>query len=300
MKTPGNTDAAVARTQTPSVALPASTGAPPPPRSRWVYRHRWPVRLMHWINVICLAVLLGSGLQILNAHPSLSWGQTNDAGTAWLTIGAVPGADGKPAGVTRLFGHTFNTDGVLGASDINGRHIQRGFPSWATIPGPNWLSLGRRWHFFFAWVFVINGACYVLWSVFSRHLARNLTPDANDWRGFGRSVIDHIRFRHPQGEEALRYNVLQKLAYLAVVFGLGGGIVLMGILMSPRMNALVPWLVDLVGGRQSARSIHFLIACGFVAFIAVHLFEVLVNGVVNQVGSMLTGYYRVREKKPND
>lgn len=250
---------------------------------------------MHWINALCLFVLLGSGLQIFNAHPSLSWGETSKEDTAWLALSGPPDAAGRPLGTTRLFGHTFVTDGVLGASDVAGQHTRRGFPSWATVPGPNWLSLGRRWHFFFAWVFVINGACYVLWSVLSRHLSRDLVPDKPDWQGFGRSVIDHLRFRHPEGQAALRYNVLQKLAYLLVVFVLGGGIVLMGIAMSPRMDAALPWLVEIVGGRQSARSIHFLIACAFVAFIAVHLFEVIVSGVINQVGSMVTGYYRIKE-----
>jgi thiosulfate reductase cytochrome b subunit len=250
---------------------------------------------MHWVNALCLFILLGSGLQIFNAHPSLSWGETSKEDTAWLALSAQPDATGRQVGTTRLFGHSFATDGVLGASDVAGQHIRRGFPSWATIPGPNWLSFGRRWHFFFAWVFVINGICYVAWSILSRHLSRDLTPDKADWRGFGRSVIDHLRFRHPEGEAALRYNVLQKLAYLLVIFLLGVGIVLMGVAMSPRMDAALPWLVDIVGGRQSARSIHFLIACAFVAFIAVHLFEVIVSGVVNQVGSMITGYYRVKE-----
>jgi thiosulfate reductase cytochrome b subunit len=255
---------------------------------------------MHWVNVFCLTTLLGSGLQIFNAHPSLSWGQTTDDSTAWLALGAHAGTDGVPRGMTRLWGHTFPTDGVLGASDVDGRHVSRGFPAWATVPGPAWLAMGRRWHFFSAWLFVINGVCYLAWSIGSRHLQRDLAPDRQDWRGFGRSILDHLRFRHPQGEEALRYNVLQKLAYLVVIFILGGGIVWMGLAMSPRMDAAFPWLVDLVGGRQSARSIHFLIACSFFAFILVHLFEVLINGVVNQVRSMLTGYYRVREVPPHE
>ena len=94
----------------------------------------------------------------------------------------------------------------------------RGFPWWATIPDNQWLSMARAWHFFFAWVLLINGVVYVFYSGASRHLARDLAPDRSDWRTFGQSIRDHLRFRHPRGEAAKRYNVLQKLAYLIVIF----------------------------------------------------------------------------------
>ncbi|HEY4144832.1 cytochrome b/b6 domain-containing protein [Pinirhizobacter sp.] len=263
--------------------------------TRLVYRHRWPLRVMHWINVLCLTILLMSGLQIFNAHPSLSLGQANNDNTAWLAMGARTDAQGVPHGVTRIFGHMIDTDGLLGTSTVNGRQTVRGFPAWATLPGPQWLSMGRRWHFFFAWLFVINGLAYVGWSLATRHLQRDLAPTGDDWRGFGRSILDHLKFRHPKGQAALRYNILQKLAYLGVVFVLGGGIVLMGLAMSPRMDAVLGWMVDLVGGRQSARSWHFLIACGFVVFVLIHVFEVIVTGVFNQLRGMITGWFRIDE-----
>ncbi|HEV7775395.1 MAG TPA: cytochrome b/b6 domain-containing protein [Luteibacter sp.] len=267
-----------------------------------VRRHRWPVRLMHWINVLCLTLLLMSGLQIFNAHPSLSWGKASDDRTAWLSLGAQRTATGQLTGVTRLAGHEFDTTGVLGVSKVAGVPRVRGFPAWATVPGPGWLAMGRRWHFFFAWLFVINGLCYVGYSLFSRHLSRDLVPTRRDWRGIGHSILDHLRLRHPEGEEALRYNVLQRIAYLVAIFVFGGGIVLMGLAMSPRMDAVLGWMVDAVGGRQSARSIHFLIACGFVAFVLVHVFEVLITGPVNQLRGMITGRYRitVRKQEPSD
>ena len=268
--------------------LPAHT-------TRLVYRHRWPLRVMHWINVLCLTVLLMSGLQIFNAHPYLSLGHASNDNTAWLAMGARTDGNGVPRGVTRIFGHMIDTDGVLGASAVNGQRSVRAFPAWATLPGPQWLAMGRRWHFFFAWLFVINGLAYVGWSIATRHLQRDLTPTRNDWRGLGRSILDHLKFRHPKGEAALRYNILQKLAYLGVVFVLGGGIVLMGLAMSPRMDAVLGWMVDLVGGRQSARSWHFVIACGFVVFVAIHVFEVIVTGVFNQLRGMITGWYRIDE-----
>jgi len=257
-----------------------------------IYRHRWPVRVMHWVNVICLALLLGSGLQIFNAHPSLSWGETNTPQSTWLELTAIRAADGRPHGRTILLGHSIPTNGVLGASTSEGQHVQRGFPSWSTLPGPRSLAMGRRWHFFFGWLFVLNGAAYIFWSAGSKHLTRDLVPNRNDWRNLGQSIRDHLRLRHTE-EAGARYNVLQRLAYLGVILA-ACAIVTMGLTLSPRLDAAFPWLVDLVGGRQSARSFHFLLACGLVAFVAVHLFEVLISGVINQLRSMITGYVRVR------
>nr|WP_063573370.1 cytochrome b/b6 domain-containing protein [Luteibacter rhizovicinus] len=262
-----------------------------------VYRHRWPVRVMHWINAICLLALLGSGLQIFNAHPSLSWGNRSDPGKELLALRSGQDAAGNVRGMTVIGGHAFDTTGVLGASKVNGEWTSRGFPTWATIPGPGWLAMGRRWHFFFAWLFVLNGLAYVGWSLASRHLSRDLVPDRRDWRGIGRSIVDHLRFRHPQGEEALRYNILQRLAYLVAIFVFGGGIVLMGLLMSPRMDAVLGGLVEAVGGRQSARTIHFFIAMGFIAFVVVHVIEVLISGPLNQLRGMITGWYRIRSDR---
>jgi thiosulfate reductase cytochrome b subunit len=212
---------------------------------------------MHWINVLTLTAMLGSGLQIFNAHPMLNWGrQSYD--------GAAPLLD---------FG--------------------RGFPSWATLPSQQWLAMGRRWHLFFAWVLVANGLCYVVYSIRSRHLARDLAPDGGQLRGIGRSILDHLRLRHPAGVEALRYNVLQKIAYLFVIFVLLPFIVVSGLGMSPRMDTFITGWVDLLGGRQSARTLHFLAAAFLVAFVLVHVFEVVVTGLWNNLRSMITGRYQI-------
>jgi thiosulfate reductase cytochrome b subunit len=262
--------------------------------SRLVYRHSLAIRLMHWINVIALSLMFFSGLQIFNAHPSLYWGNRSDKGKEILTLGAHWDASRNLVGTTRIGQHQFTTTGVLGVSKgSDGTPVVRGFPSWLTVPGPGWLAMGRRWHFFFAWVFVLNGLCYVGYSLVRRHLQRDLWPTRGDWRGIGRSILDHLRFKHPHGEEALRYNILQRLAYLIVIFVFGAGIVLMGLAMSPRMDAVLSPLVEAVGGRQSARTIHFIIAWGFVAFVLIHVFEVLISGVFNQLRGMITGYYKV-------
>jgi thiosulfate reductase cytochrome b subunit len=197
-------------------------------------------------------------------------------------------------GVTKIGSHPFDTTGVLGVSaGEDGKPRRIGFPSWATLPGPRSLAMGRQWHFTFAWIFAINGSLYLLWTFLSRHFSRDLAPTGQDWRGIGRSIIDHAKFKHPHGEEATRYNILQKLAYLTVILVFGPGIVLMGLAMSPHMDTVLGWLVDLVGGRQSARTIHFIIAFGFIGFVLIHVFEVLISGVWNQLRSMITGRYQV-------
>ena len=259
------------------------------------YRHSLPVRVMHWINVIALTILFLSGLNIFSSHPALYWGKSSYTGTGPIfQIMAVEAAEDEVVGVTRIFGHAFDTTEVLGAAtDAEGDVVPRTFPGWLTLPSERWLSMARRWHFFFAWVFVINGLAYLGYSIATRHLGRDLAPSASDWRSIGRSIIDHLRFRHPTGEAAKRYNVLQKLAYLAVIFILLPLVVLMGFAMSPWLDTLIPGWVDFFGGRQSARTIHFIVAWLLVAFVLVHVFEVIISGFWNHLRSMVTGRYRV-------
>ena len=259
------------------------------------YRHTLPVRVMHWVNVLAFSVLLMSGLQIFNAHPALNWGQSSYNGREpVLEMKAMQMSDGRLVGVTSVFGQSFITTGLFGVSPgMNGEPAARGFPSWITVPGPQWLSMARRWHFFFAWLFVINGLTYVLYSVRSRHLARDLLPTAQDRRSIWQSIRDHVRFRHPTGEAAKRYNVLQKIAYLTVIFVLLPMVIIMGWGLSPRLNTVFPGWVSLVGGRQSARTLHFVAAFLLVAFVLVHVFETIISGVWNNVRSMITGNYRV-------
>jgi thiosulfate reductase cytochrome b subunit len=260
------------------------------------YRHTLPVRIMHWINVIALSVLLMSGLNIFSAHPALYWGKSSYSGRPPVfQIGAGEDDAGNAIGVTSILGHDFVTTGVLGAgSDAQGELVERTFPSWLTVPGNRWLAMARRWHFFFAWVFVINGLAYVAYSVASRHLARDLVPDRSDWRSVGRSLVEHLKFRHPTGEAAKRYNPLQKLAYLCVLFVLLPLAVLMGLAMSPWLDTLLHGWVDVFGGRQAARTIHFIVAWLIVAFVLIHVFEVVVSGFWNHLRSMITGRYRVK------
>ena len=260
-----------------------------------VYRHSLATRLTHWINVICLSFLLFSGLQIFNAHPALYWGQygANDD-HPFIVIGSIQEGE-TLRGVTQIGSLSIPTTGVLGASTLDGEVTARAFPWWLTLPSYQDLASGRRWHFFFAWFFVLNGLIYLLFGLFNGHFRRDLLPDANQLkpRHLVHEIIDHARLRFARGEEAKRYNALQKLAYLAVAFVLLPLMILTGLTMSPAMDAGFPILLDIFGGRQSARTIHFLTASGLVAFVVVHLAMVLLSGVWNNLRSMVTGYYAI-------
>ena len=131
----------------PEEVMSSSPTAAPPARTlrRVIYRHTLPLRIMHWINAICLLILLGSGLQIFNAHPALYWGQRSTFDRPWLSLGATQSHDGKLHGVTQLGSHRFDSTGWFGVSKVNGQATVRGFPAWATIPGRNgcpWAAHG--------------------------------------------------------------------------------------------------------------------------------------------------------------
>ena len=255
----------------------------------WVYRHRLPVRISHWLNVPYLFILIMSGLQIFNAHPALYWGDRSDRDRPLLSIQAVKSDTGEIRGSTTVLGHSFDTTGLLGYS--NG--MRQGFPAWATIPSPRWLAMGRQWHLFFAWVFVINGVIFAAYSVVSRHFKNDLLPTGQDLKQIPQAVKDHLALRHPKGETAKRYNVLQKLAYVGVIFGLAPLIVLTGLTMSPTIDTAFPWLLSLFGGRQAARTMHFIACFSFVGFIVVHVSQVILTGFFNNIRSMVTGWFTV-------
>jgi thiosulfate reductase cytochrome b subunit len=266
------------------------------------YRHTVPVRVMHWVNVVCLAILLMSGLNIFEAHPALYWGDSSYRGVPPLAeIRGRENAAGEVSGVTRILGHDFDTTGFLGASkNADGELTPRTFPSWLTIPDSRWLAMARRWHFFFAWLFLLNGLAFVAYSLTSGHVRHDLIPTGKDMRSIGRSILDHMRLRHESGEATRRYNVLQKLAYLGIIFFLLPLMILMGLGMSPALDALYPGWIDIFFGRQSVRTIHFIVAWTIVLFAFVHVFEVVVSGFWNNARSMVTGYYRIGPEEDHE
>jgi thiosulfate reductase cytochrome b subunit len=288
------------QTATPPPRLPqgvrTALGLTPSGPHYFFYRHKTLVRAAHWINAVCLAVLLMSGLNIFNAHPALYWGNGSNFEHPALMLGALASNAGDVVqGVTMVGNHPFNTTGVLGASKVDGQLTSRGFPSWATLPGPNWLAMARQWHFAFAWLLVFNALVFVIYGLWSRHFARDLAPTSADLAHLPREIADHARLRFPHGEEARRYNALQKLAYCFVIFVLGPLIVLTGLTMSPTMDAAFPVLPWLFGGRQTARTIHFICAFCFFGFFLVHIAMVMLSGTWNNLRSMITGWYAIRD-----
>jgi thiosulfate reductase cytochrome b subunit len=269
-------------------------GADGRPTTVMVKRHSGLVRLTHWLNVLALAVLLMSGLQIFNAHPALYWGAKSTFAAPWLSM-TMAERGGAPIGVTTVGDRFYETTGLLGYSGAEGRREPRGFPAWATIPSYRDLAAGRRWHFFFAWLFVINGALYLGAGLAGGHLRRDLLPTRDQLkpRHIWRDIADHARLRFPKGETARTYNVLQKLTYLAMIAAVLPLMLLSGLTMSPGFNAAAPWLLDLFGGRQSARSIHFICAGLIVLFVLVHVGLVILSGFRNNMRAMITGRYAI-------
>jgi thiosulfate reductase cytochrome b subunit len=263
--------------------------------SEAIYRHTIATRVLHWVNALCVFLVLMSGLQIFNAHPRLYWGKYGaNADRAVLDITQGDSSDGQALGVVRIGNHELPTTGFLGVSrDRVGNPVGRAFPSWLTIPSYQDLATGRRWHFFFAWLLVFNSGLYFSISFFRRHIKRDLLPTREQLAPTQilSEFWNHLKLRFPKGEAARHYNSLQKLAYLAILFLLAPMILATGLTMSPGIDAGYPWLVTLFGGRQSARTLHFICAMAVVLFIVIHLAMVVLAGPVNEIRSMITGRY---------
>src|ERR1700749_4807995 len=257
------------------------------------FRHPLLIRVTHWLNAEILFGMLLSGLQIFNAHPALYWGKSADFDHPILSMMAYGHDDTVTQGITQIGPWKFDTTGVLGASKADGQLVARGFPDWATIPGPQWLALGRLWHFLFAWLFVTNGAIFVAYALRTRHAQKELIPNSQDFKNLPHEIVNHAKLNFPKGEEARHYNGIQKMAYGAVIFIIAPLIILTGLTMSPTMDAAIPELLWVFGGRQTARTIHFLCAFSFLAFFIIHIVMVVLSGTWNNIRSMITGRYTI-------
>lgn len=255
------------------------------PKGPLVYRQRALTRITHWVWAVSLFFLMLTGLQIFNAFPSLHIGAEAgfDYDNAVLRIGARD-LDGALQGVTQIFGAEFDTTGFLGVSNGDAR----AFPAALTIPSNTSLATGRTIHFFFAWVLVGTLALWLVASALNGHL-RQLIPTWADLRALPQDLMDHARLRFHHGAS---YNVLQKLAYASVLFVALPLMILTGLSMSPGFNAAAPWLLDVFGGRQTARTIHFLTMVALIGFFVVHMAMILLAGPLNEMRSILTGWYR--------
>lgn len=255
----------------------------------FVYRHNHVTRLTHWINAIALAILFMSGLQIFNAFPHLHWGDKAEPEEAFFSISAT-NEDGEVRGYTELFGYRIDTTGVLGLQYTDAGPFPRAFPSWITIPGYFWLAGGRRWHFFFAWLFALNGILYCIYNLLNGHMRKFLFAP-RDAAKVPAMILYYLRLRRESPQQG-EYNPLQKLAYTGVFVILTPLVLLSGLAMSPQLNVAFNWLPAMFGGRQAARSVHFILSFGFVAFTFGHVFMVLATGVVNNMRSMVTGWHK--------
>ena len=261
-----------------------------------IYRQSWWTRLTHWIWAVCLFFLLLTGLQIFNAFPSLHIGQESgfDYDNAILEIGARRAADDSLTGYTRLLGYEVDTTGIFGVSGPDA--AVQAIPAALTIPSNRNLATGRVIHFFFAWVLVGSLAIWAVASTLNGHL-RSLIPTLTDLRGLPRDVADHARLRFHHRRD---YSVLQKLAYASVMFVALPLMVLTGLAMSPGFNATAPWLLDVFGGRQTARTVHFLMMVGLAGFFVVHMVMILAAGPINELRSIITGWYRLDPAQEGD
>lgn len=238
---------------------PAESPAAAPRATNVVYRHRLATRLWHWINAITIFIMIGSGIGILNAHPRLYWGQYGaNFDHAWLDL--------RPYG------------------DI----LRSG---WLTIPAGYNLAISRRWHLLFALVLGFGLLVFMIASLINRHFQRDLRVRAREIgpRHLWADLLAHLRLDFHNPEDPAAYNTLQKLAYVVAIFILIPLMIFTGLAMSPGMDAAWPWLIELFGGRQSARSIHFIAASGIVLFVIVHLTLVILAGPIGEVWSMITG-----------
>ncbi|MES1199623.1 MAG: cytochrome b/b6 domain-containing protein [Pseudomonadota bacterium] len=272
---------------------------PPAPKPEVIYRHKLATRITHWINLLCITFLLMSGFTILNAHPRLYWGQYGaNHDTALFAIDSVQ-RGGQWRGYTHIGPLTLETTGLLGASEMDGHIVPRGLPAWLTLPSYRDLATGRRWHFFLAWLFVLNGLTYLAFGFLNGHFKRDIAPNKDELKPkhLWADIVAHAKLHVPRGEESKRYNTLQKIAYIGIIFVILPVMILTGLSMSPGFDAFAPALPQLFGGRQSARTIHFITANLIVLFVFVHLFEVFLVGAWNEIRSMVTGYYEVKPEK---
>ncbi len=276
-------DTSSARAADPGSELSAKPG-------QLIYRQSGWTRLTHWVWAISLFFLLLTGLQIFNAHPTLYLGDQSGFGfdNEVLAMRGENTPEG-PVGYVRIFGVRFDTTGVFGVSGSAERPVGRGFPAWATIPSGQDLATGRVVHFFFAWILSGTLLVWLAASFFNGHLKRDLAPRAADLRQLPKDIVEHakLRFHHRRN-----YNTLQKFTYGAVLFILLPLMILTGLAMSPTMNAALPFLADLLGGRQTARTIHFLVMLLLVAFFVIHILMIVAAGPINELRSIITGWYR--------
>jgi thiosulfate reductase cytochrome b subunit len=223
-------------------------------------RHSAFVRVTHWITVISFFALLISGSEIVISHPRFYWGETGNVLTPPLFKIPIPASR---ATVPTGYGYV--------------------------LPDQNGWS--RYLHFQAAWLVVLTGLFYVVAGLLTSHFRNNLVPVPADrsWRAFQKVIAKHSRLARPDKGEALSYNVLQRTTYLIVIFILLPLVIWTGLAMSPSFNSAIPAAVNILGGRQSARTLHFFVSTALVLFLVVHVAMVVRAGFTSRIRGMITG-----------
>ena len=254
-----------------------------------VYRHGVIARTGHWVWSLAILVLVMSGLQIFNAAPYLDASDKSNPARRILAFDAQD-RGGTPAGYAIVFGHAIPTTHLFGYTDDGmGSESARAFPGWATLPGPQDLADGRRWHLFFAWALFLAWLAYLI-SAAIRGTLRDLVMRRDDFRKLWPMQLYYLRLRRappPHGT----YNPLQKLTYNVVLFVMFPLLIVTGLTLSPAVDAALPWLTAIFGGRQFARTWHFVLMVLLLGYFATHLILVLTTGFWNNMRSMITGWF---------
>jgi thiosulfate reductase cytochrome b subunit len=259
-----------------------------------VYRHSIVARTTHWLWTLAMLVLVMSGLQIFNAAPYLDASDKSDPARRVLAFNAVKSAGGAPVGTVTVFGHTFVTTHVFGYTDDGqGGEEERAFPGALTLPATQDLADGRTWHLFFAWVLALSLIAYIIVGAVRKDL-RELILRPSDLPKLWPMQLYYFHLRKeppPHGT----YNPLQKAAYTVVLFGFIPLIIITGLALSPGIDAISGPLVWLLGGRQFARTWHFVLMALLIGYFCTHMVLVFSTGPWNNIKSMITGWYRLKD-----
>ena len=235
----------------------SATGSLPNPGNP---RHAAVVRVTHWITVIAFFALLITGAEIVISHPRFYWGEVGNVMTRPLFTLHIPASRG-----TVPTGYGFE------------------------MPDENGWS--RYLHFEAAWALVLTGLVYGISSVWTGHFRKDLVPRRGErsWHAFREVMVKVLRRERPDAAEANSYNVMQRVTYMVVIFGLIPLVIWTGLAMSPSFTAAVPASVVALGGRQSARTLHFFVSGALLLFVAVHVAMVSMAGFKSRMQAMVTG-----------
>jgi len=241
-----------------SACIPSAASAVP--TTTVTSRHSALVRVTHWITAVCFLALLVSGAEIVASHPRFYWGETGNDLTPTLFKLPIPASR---ALVPTGYGYV--------------------------LPDQNGWS--RYLHFQSAWVVVLTGLLYIISGLFTGHFRNSLLPLRADlsWRAFSRAIASRLRFERSSESEVWSYNLLERLTYLIVIFVLFPLVIWTGLAMSPAFVSAVPAAVNVLGGQQSARTLHFFVSLALVLFLLVHILMVWLAGFRSRMRAMITG-----------